>query len=631
MSHATGPLLAHLGKFSALDVTTVEGLSHEQKQDIIAATSHICRSLMDDMGVKWKPQPVDPVLRRRTIDWIKSELEPLVGPVNKRFLAAADSGLMYTERVYEGGDFETKVSMVKYGSISLYLDDMIDKDAGMAKQAEGFLFNTLERGSLDSPSAGLHGIWLELYRKASLELARHLSDPLASNMLLHSCTLYIEGCALEYHIQRDQAKYFLIKDAGAERAKDDAERKLAHERGFDIPLPLDNDRVAAAAAADGTYNNDYLVPHGWPLWLRERSAVAEVYAITSFRAPGGVDVPTWLWVTAVPELRTVILAVNDVLSFAKELLADDTTSAMALLTKERRLIGMPGSAPDGGWCLRDTFDDFYGKIVVAAARINRLLRPNTLAARYAPDGHTYSIAELVDMLKGPEDEMEVSRDEVMKALALKLWETHQRDAAFSIIGRGCYLIFSNLYSPQYLSASARVRDRLSPISSRQKQTATSTITTAADYIYGAKKNPDDSEREFNRFVRTVPSDQTYEWLAQTKREDPWTPFRCQKTGHEAALSEFGYFPEFGPKKKGMSEKVEAGSVKAKGGDGGDDGDSKAAGTSVGTGAGVGAKAAEEDTTMTDKPEEEPVKRDEAKASGHDNTSFSVKLPTYSQS
>ncbi|KAK0702116.1 hypothetical protein B0T26DRAFT_629746, partial [Lasiosphaeria miniovina] len=121
----------------------------------------------------------------------------------------------------------------------------------------------------------------------------------------------------------------------------------------------------------------------WPLWLRERSGVAEVFAITSFRAPGGVDLPTWLWVTAVPELRTVILAVNDVLSFAKELLADDTTSAMVVLTKERHLIGMPGSAPDGGWCLRDTFDEFYGKIVVAAARINRLLRPNTLTARYA--------------------------------------------------------------------------------------------------------------------------------------------------------------------------------------------------------------------------------------------------------
>ena len=53
-----------------------------------------------------------------------------------------------------------------------------------------------------------------------------MSDPFVSNMLLHSCTLYIEGCALEYYIQQDQAKYFLIQDAGTERARDDAERKL---------------------------------------------------------------------------------------------------------------------------------------------------------------------------------------------------------------------------------------------------------------------------------------------------------------------------------------------------------------------------------------------------------------------
>ncbi|KAK0702117.1 hypothetical protein B0T26DRAFT_682185 [Lasiosphaeria miniovina] len=130
--------------------------------------------------------------------------------------------------------------------------------------------------------------------------------------------------------------------------------------------------------------------------------------------------------------------------------------------------------------------------------------------------------------------------------------------------------------------------------------------SSAAYIYGAKQNPDGSEREFNRFVRSTLSE-----LAQTKREDPWTPFRCQKTSHGAALPEFGYFPEFWPNKKGTSENFEAGFVKAKGGDGGDDGDTKAAGGLATAGAG----AAEENTTMTDKAEEEPVKRDKAKASG----------------
>jgi hypothetical protein len=60
-------------------------------------------------------------------------------------------------------------------------------------------------------------------------LARHMSDPFVSNMLLHSCTLYIEGCALEYYIQQDQAEYFLVKDAGQERARDEEERKLERE------------------------------------------------------------------------------------------------------------------------------------------------------------------------------------------------------------------------------------------------------------------------------------------------------------------------------------------------------------------------------------------------------------------
>ena len=86
--------------------------------------------------MKWKPQPIDPSLRRRTIDWIKSDLEVQTGPVNKRLLLSADAGLTYAERVYEEGDFETKVSVVKYLTIAIYLDDMIDKDAGMAAKVD---------------------------------------------------------------------------------------------------------------------------------------------------------------------------------------------------------------------------------------------------------------------------------------------------------------------------------------------------------------------------------------------------------------------------------------------------------------------------------------------------------------
>jgi len=409
--------LRPLGHLPALDVTSLEDLSQDQVYSILDATSQICRQLMQDLGTQWKPQPVDDALRARCIEWIKTEVEPRTGPVDMTFLASVDAGMTYTERVYEGGDFETKVSMVKYISIAIYLDDLIDKDAVLAEEASSFLVRIMDDNATKSRP---RGHWFELYRRGTLELARHMSDPFVGNMLVHSCTMYLEGCALEYHIQQDQARYFAVKDIATEVARDKAER-LAQDRGSDIPLPLDSDRPDS--------DSDYLVPHGWPAWLRERSAVAETFAISSFRAPGGVDVPTYLWVTAIPELRNVILSINDLLSFAKELLAGDTTSSLAVITKERRLIGMPGTAPDGGWCLRDSFDEVYGKAVVPAARINRLLRPSAVEARYGPDGRAYSIAELVELLKMPHSKEVNSRgghEEVMRALVLKLWETHQK-------------------------------------------------------------------------------------------------------------------------------------------------------------------------------------------------------------
>ncbi|KAK3985819.1 hypothetical protein QBC44DRAFT_403701 [Cladorrhinum sp. PSN332] len=411
--------LSNLGNLPGLNTTSLSNLTLPQKQSILQAASKICNQLMTDLGVKWKPQPVDSVLRARTVTWIKTELEPVVGKVDNRFLLSNDAGLTYTERVYEGGDFETKCSMVKYVSVAIYLDDLIDKDAGMAKEAESFLVKMLSSDSRDATKLNSCESWLNQYRLASLELASHMSDPFVSNMLLHSCTLFIEGCALEYHIQQDQSKYFLVQSAEEELARDAAERALSesHGPGCDIPLPLDADRGVEGKG---------LMPHGWPIWLRERSAVAETFAITSFRAPYGIEIPTWLWVTAISELRTIILSINDVLSFAKELMADDATSSIAVLTKERRMIGMPGTAEDGGWCLRDTFEEVCGKLLVAGARINRLLRPGRAEARYdAADGRAYTVEELAEMIKSGGGQG-VSREERMKALALKLWETHQR-------------------------------------------------------------------------------------------------------------------------------------------------------------------------------------------------------------
>ncbi|KXX76307.1 hypothetical protein MMYC01_205313 [Madurella mycetomatis] len=165
-------------------------------------------------------------------------LEPEAGPVGKRFLLSADTGLTYTERVYEGGDAETKVFMVKYVAVAIF-------------------FNMSSTVAVGLEFAGHY-----LARPVQDKFARHMSDPFASNMLLHQCTPYIEGRTHEHRIQRNQA--------------------------------------------------------------------------------------------AILELRTILLSINDVLSVTKELLTSDTTSSLAMLTKERRFIDTPGTERDGGWCLRDS-------------------------------------------------------------------------------------------------------------------------------------------------------------------------------------------------------------------------------------------------------------------------------------
>ncbi|KAH7305435.1 hypothetical protein B0I35DRAFT_443782 [Stachybotrys elegans] len=367
---------------------------------------------MDDLGVQWNAHPTDQRLRNLTIEWIKGKLEPVVGHVTPRFLASTDVGVTYTERVYEDSDLETKVAMVKYVTLAIYLDDLIDKDATAAKKAQTFMFDTLSARPIDFD-------YLEQYRQASLHLSSLMSDPLAGNMLLHSCTTFIEGCVLEHRNVHASGAFFGLCNAGSELEKDHVDEQLA-ARGFSVPRPLGTDWTVHRS----------LSAHSWPTWLRQKSAVAEIFAITSFRGPGGIDIPIHLWVAVLPEMRTIIMYINDMLSLAKELLADDVASYIPVITGERRQIGAPGSAPDGGWCLRDTIEEVYMQILSTGGRINRLLRPAP-EVRYG-DGSVRSAAQLVSMLKSD------ATDELMKALCLTLWETHQKG----------YFLW-HLYSPRY--------------------------------------------------------------------------------------------------------------------------------------------------------------------------------------
>ncbi|KAM7210171.1 hypothetical protein V8F06_014448 [Rhypophila decipiens] len=422
--------LAELGPLPGLEVTTLEGLSPDQQQSIITDVSKICRKMMDNLGVTWKPQPVDPTLRTSLVDWIKSQVQPSIGkPVNKAFLLSADGSAIFTEYVYEDHDAQTKLCMAKILTLCLYLDDLAEKDDNMASQAELFLTQMLDGGlPTYTTIPPQYRCWLELFRKHSLDLARCMSDSIATSMLLHSFTVFLEATALENRIQRDRAIYDTATcDMETERHHDQAYDQAANQ-GREIPLPLDTDWVTNPTTLAN--QSSYLRPNTFPTWLRERTGGTEIFIISSFRCPGGIDIPTAYWLPAIYEMRSFSNDINDLYSFAKEMLAGDTHSFIARSTRDKRALGVPGTASDGGWCLRDTLKEMCGRVLDTSARINRILRPkyDVVGCRYGDDGRVLTVDEMVGMLKEEEPIVGAGRkrQDIMSALALRLWETHQR-------------------------------------------------------------------------------------------------------------------------------------------------------------------------------------------------------------
>ncbi|KFA66188.1 hypothetical protein S40285_10626 [Stachybotrys chlorohalonatus IBT 40285] len=399
--------LSWLKELPCLDVTTLTNLPREKKIPLLNVFATIRQHFIQDLGAQWKAQPEDDRLCQETVEWIHNEVEPALGPVNKWFLLSTDLGVSFTERIFEGFNHETKFRIAKFVIVAIYLKDLIETHADVAAEAETFLIESMLRSQLDLPP-------MELYKKVSVELACHVSDPVVGNLLLQVCVTFVEDCVLQRRNDQDQTTPFLVQDTSHSLANDSARNSLVG-CGFIVPRLVDADYTVKGG-------DSALLSYALPGWLRGKSVLGVGFCITTFGTPGEFDLPTMLWMDALPDMQTYLEHVNDLMSLCTELAVHDCTSNIAIMTKERRQHDTPGTAPDGGWCLRDTLNEVHSKILDAKIRVDKTFRPNP-DAWYNDDGIVRNLAQLVALCKGgaPTD---LSQDDVRGALTKAVWERH---------------------------------------------------------------------------------------------------------------------------------------------------------------------------------------------------------------
>ncbi|KFA56298.1 hypothetical protein S40293_10348 [Stachybotrys chartarum IBT 40293] len=388
-------------------MTTLTSFPPHKKFILLDVFVTIRQRLIQDLGAQWKAQSEDDILCQETVKWIRNEVEPALGPVNKWFLLSTDLGVSFTERMYEGFAPETKLRMAKFFIIAIYLKDLIETHADVAAKAQTFLIDSIVRSRLDCPP-------MELYKKISVELACHVSDTLAGNLLLQLCVAFVMSCVLQRRGDKDQTTPSTVQDISHGLANDSAWNSLV-DCEFIVPRLADADYTIKDGDAA-------LLSYALPGWLHGATVLREAFCITIFGTPGEFDLPIRFWMDASSDMQSCLEHVHDLMSFRPDPDVDDCTSNIAVITKERKQKGTPGTAPDGGWCLRDTLTEVYTKILDANSRVNKALRPNP-KARYNDDGTVRSLAQLVALCKGgaPAD---LSQDDLQEALTKALWETH---------------------------------------------------------------------------------------------------------------------------------------------------------------------------------------------------------------
>ncbi|KAJ3754703.1 isoprenoid synthase domain-containing protein [Lentinula raphanica] len=101
----------------------------------------------------------------------------------------------------------------------------------------------------------------------------------------------------------------------------------------------------------------------YPAFSRIMSGASEVYALAMFPP----EIPVGSYIQALPSLMIYIMNVNDILSFYKEELAEETVNHISLIASAR------GCSP------RDAFQSLIDETVEAHQKITHILEPDPIA------------------------------------------------------------------------------------------------------------------------------------------------------------------------------------------------------------------------------------------------------------
>ncbi len=302
-------------RFDAMDFSDVTTLGHEGKLAVMECMSHALVVFLEKIGFKYKPAPRDEPLRHDLWTWSAQNLAPLCvcdDQVLDRVLGQAVSCVEY---YYPLSHHDSRLQMAIGLAVTIGADDNVTGPE-TRRRFDRFQYD-LWQGSTKQDE------WARMCAGFIKDFAEHFGakDPRVGSLGANGWATFMEASFTE----------------------DTFAKKLPPHLSYVPP------RTAAGGFS----------PSGFASFFRFLTGEPIPFMLGIFKPSREIEVPLEYWMTSIPNLVTYIDLINDLLSWPKEVMAEETYNYVSIQTLSHRrakttriTAGKPGSS--GDWTFRDT-------------------------------------------------------------------------------------------------------------------------------------------------------------------------------------------------------------------------------------------------------------------------------------
>ncbi|KAK7753980.1 hypothetical protein SLS62_004079 [Diatrype stigma] len=319
-------------RFDVLDISHVTGLGHEQKLAVVECMNHALAVFLDKIGVQHKEEQRDEALRRDLRAWLTQNLVPVCACDGQVIDRVFDEAASCAEYFYPLSDHSTKVEMAIGLGVTIGMDDNV---AGAATKSR---FNRFQydiwRGSNEQDE------WAKMYTGFIRRFVEHFGaiDPRVGSLGANSWANYIEACFTE--------------DVFAKQ------------------LPPHVSYLPTGATANRC------CPSGFASYFRGFTGITTSFTVGIFKPSRQTEVPLEYWLPSINNLTGFMNLINDLLSWPKEVMAEEDYNYMSIQTLSHRQVKKPRiitstSANTDDWTFRDTICETMDAAYQATQELDR--------------------------------------------------------------------------------------------------------------------------------------------------------------------------------------------------------------------------------------------------------------------